>query len=68
MMNLILWILRIGVFLALAVFASKNAQSVVLHYYLDKSIELPLSVVVLSSFALGVVMTLLLAWRPRSKK
>ncbi len=68
MMNLILWILRIGVFLVLAVFASKNAQSVILHYYLDKSIELPLSVVVLSSFALGVIMTLLLAWRPRSKK
>ncbi len=68
MMNLILWILRIGVFLVLAVFASKNAQSVILHYYLDKSIELPLSVIVLSSFALGVIMTLLLAWRPRSKK
>ena len=68
MMNLILWILRIGVFLVLAVFASKNAQSVILHYYLDKSIELSLSVIVLSSFALGVIMTLLLAWRPRSKK
>ncbi len=63
MMNLILWILRIVVFVILAVFASKNSQPVILQYYLDKSIELPLSVVILIFFALGILITMLFARR-----
>lgn len=63
MMNLITWILRIVVFVTLAVFASKNSQPVTLQYYLDKSIELPLSVVLLLFFALGIFITLLFGRR-----
>ncbi len=63
MMNLITWLLRIVVFVILAVFASKNSQPVMLQYYLDKSIELPLSVILLGSFAAGILMTLLFARR-----
>jgi putative membrane protein len=63
MMNLITWLLRIVVFVILAVFASKNSQPVMLQYYLDKSIELPLSVILLGSFAAGILLTLLFARR-----
>lgn len=59
MMNLIAWILRIVVFVILAVFASKNSQSIELYYYLDKSIELPLSVALLIFFALGTLIALI---------
>lgn len=69
MMNLIAWLLRIVVFIILAIFASKNSQPVMLQYYLDKSIELPLSVVLLIFFALGSFITLLFArCRHRSDK
>jgi putative membrane protein len=63
MMNLITWLLRIVVFVILAVFASQNSQPVMLQYYLDKSIELPLSVILLGSFAAGILITLLFARR-----
>lgn len=63
MMNLITWLLRIVVFVILAVFASKNSQPVTLQYYLDKSIELPLSAVLLLFFTLGILITLLFARR-----
>ncbi|MBS0299745.1 MAG: LapA family protein [Gammaproteobacteria bacterium] len=59
MINLITWLLRIAVFVILAVFASKNSQPVTLHYYLDQSIELPFSVVLLIFFALGALITVL---------
>lgn len=54
MMNLITWLLRIAVFVILAVFASKNSQPVMLQYYMDHSIELPFSVALLIFFTLGV--------------
>ncbi|UJP02485.1 MAG: LapA family protein [Nitrosomonas sp.] len=59
MINLITWLLRIAVFVILAVFASKNSQPVALQYYLDpsQSIELPLSVALLIFFAAGVLIT-----------
>ena len=63
MMNLITWLLRIVVFVILAVFASQNSQPVMLQYYLDKSIELPLSVILLGSFAAGILITFLFARR-----
>jgi uncharacterized integral membrane protein len=61
MMNLIAWILRIVVFVILAIFASKNSQPIMLQYYLDQSIELPLSVALLIFFTLGILITLLFA-------
>lgn len=63
MMNLIAWFLRIVVFVILAIFASKNSQPIMLQYYLDKSIELPLSVALLIFFTLGIFITLLFARR-----
>ncbi|MBS0423390.1 MAG: LapA family protein [Proteobacteria bacterium] len=57
MINLITWLLRIAIFVVLAVFASKNSQPVTLQYYLDQSIELPFSVVLLIFFALGALIT-----------
>lgn len=59
MMKMIIWFLRISVFAILAVFASQNSQPVVLQYYLDKSIELPLSAVMLIFFALGIFITVI---------
>lgn len=61
MMNLIAWLLRIVVFVILAIFASKNSQPIMLQYYLDQSIELPLSVALLIFFTLGILITLLFA-------
>lgn len=63
MMNLIAWLLRIAVFVILAIFASKNSQPIMLQYYLDQSqsIELPLSVALLIFFTLGVLITLVFA-------
>jgi uncharacterized integral membrane protein len=61
MMNLIAWLLRIAVFVILAIFASKNSQPIMLQYYLDRSIELPLSVALLIFFTLGVLITLVFA-------
>ena len=61
MVNLIAWLLRIVVFVVLAVFASKNSQPIMLQYYLDQSIELPLSVALLIFFTLGILITLLFA-------
>ncbi|MCE7914986.1 MAG: LapA family protein [Nitrosomonas sp. PRO4] len=63
MINLFAWLLRIVVFVILAVFASKNSQPVMLQYYLDKTIELPLSVALLIFFALGILLTLLFVGR-----
>ncbi len=56
-MYLITWLLRIGIFVLLVSFAANNSETVTLNYYLDKSYDLPLSVVLLLFFALGVGMT-----------
>jgi putative membrane protein len=63
MTNLIAWIFRIAVFVVLAVFASKHSQPITLHYYLDQSVELPLSVALLIFFALGAIISLIFARR-----
>ncbi|MBX3617664.1 LapA family protein [Nitrosomonas sp.] len=55
MMKLITWLSRIFVFVVLAIFASNNSQPIMLQYYFDKSIELPLSVALLIFFALGSI-------------
>lgn len=55
MMKLITWLSRIFVFVVLAVFASNNSQPIILQYYFDKSIELPLSVALLIFFSLGAL-------------
>ncbi len=54
-MRLILWLLRIVVFVLLVSFVAKNFDAVTLHYYLDYEYQLPLSIVLLIFFALGMV-------------
>jgi lipopolysaccharide assembly protein A len=58
-MYLITWLLRIGIFVLLVSFAANNSETITLNYYLDKSFDLPLSVVLLLFFALGVGLTYL---------
>lgn len=54
-MRLIFWLLRIVVFVLLVSFVAKNFETVTLHYYLDYEYQLPLSIVLLISFAFGLV-------------
>lgn len=54
-MRLISWLLRIVVFVLLVSFVAKNFDTVTLHYYLDYKYQLPLSIVLLICFALGMV-------------
>ena len=56
-MYLITWLLRIGLLALLIGFAAINTETITLNYYLDKSFDLPLSVVLLLFFALGVGLT-----------
>jgi len=58
-MYLITWLLRIGIFVLLIGFAAINSETIALNYYLDKSFDLPLSVVLLLFFGLGVGLTYL---------
>lgn len=58
MMKTMIWFLRVTIFAILALFASQNSQIVTVQYYLNKTIELPLSVVMLAFFALGILITL----------
>lgn len=53
-MRLILWLLRIVVFVLLVSFVAKNFDAVTLHYYLDYEYQLPLSILLLIFFALGM--------------
>jgi len=54
-MRLILWLLRIVVFVLLVSFIAKNFEPVTLHYYLDYEYQLPLSIVLLIFLALGMI-------------
>jgi uncharacterized integral membrane protein len=54
-MKVLVWILRIVVFIALFGLAVKNSAMVDLRFYFDRHVEAPLSLVVLGIFVLGVV-------------
>jgi len=58
MMKMTIWFLRVAIFAVLALFASQNSQIVTVQYYIDKTVDLPLSVVMLAFFALGILITL----------
>ncbi|HBV20377.1 MAG TPA: DUF1049 domain-containing protein [Nitrosomonas sp.] len=58
MMQLIIWLLRLIVFIFLVGFAAINLENITLYYYQNQSLELPLSVVLLGFFALGVLLTI----------
>ena len=53
-MKALIWILRFVVFIALFGLAIKNSATVDLRFYFDRHLDMPLSLVVLGTFALGV--------------
>ncbi|RTL50425.1 MAG: LapA family protein [Rhodocyclaceae bacterium] len=54
-MKIALWLLRIGVFIALFGLSIKNSSPVELRFFLDRSLTAPLSLALLGTFVLGVV-------------
>ncbi|SER39146.1 Protein of unknown function [Nitrosomonas sp. Nm51] len=58
-MQLITWLLRLIIFVVLICFSLINSKDITLHYYQHQSVELPLSVILLVFFALGVLLTIL---------
>jgi len=55
-MRVIVWFIRIVLFLVLFGFAIKNNDSVTLQFYTNKQWPLPLSFIILVSFAVGAVL------------
>ena len=53
------WLLRALLFIALLLFALKNADPVTLRFYLDQSWQAPLILVLLAFFALGAALGVL---------
>lgn len=53
-MKVLLWILRVIVFIALFGLAVKNSATVDLRFYFDRHLDAPLSLVVLGAFVLGI--------------
>lgn len=60
-MRLILWILRILVFIGLFGLAIKNSGSIVLRFFFGHAWEVPLSLVLLVTFVLGAAVGLSVA-------
>ncbi len=54
-MKVLLWILRIVVFVALFGLAIKNSGTVELRFFFDRALDAPLSLVILAVFAVGVL-------------
>jgi lipopolysaccharide assembly protein A len=57
-MRVITWSLRLIIFFLFASFSAMNSENITLYYFEDRSIEMPLSVVLLVFFALGVFLTI----------
>ena len=53
-MHSLIWLVRIIVFFLLVTFTVKNSDSVTIYYYLGFEHELPISVVLLIFFAIGM--------------
>ncbi|WP_323003413.1 LapA family protein [Denitromonas sp.] len=54
-MRIIVWIIRLAVFLVLFGFAVKNDQLITLNFYMGKQWQLPLVFVILVAFAAGAL-------------
>ena len=67
-MQLITWLLRLILFIILVCFSVINSDKISLYYYHDLSLELPLSVVLLIFFGLGVLLTIFTSSRKSSAK
>lgn len=57
-MQVITWSLRLIIFFLFASFSAMNSENITLYYFEDRFIEIPLSVVLLVFFALGVFLTI----------
>ena len=53
------WLFRALLFIALLLFALKNTDPVTLHFYLDRTWQAPLILVLLACFALGTALGVL---------
>jgi uncharacterized integral membrane protein len=58
LLHFLLWILRIVVFTALFSLALKNSGPVELRFYFEQAWQAPVSVVLLVTFALGILVGL----------
>jgi len=67
-MYLLKWALRLVIFFMFVCFAAMNNENITLHYYHDRSLEMPLSVILLIFFALGVLLTIFTAPRRNTAK
>ena len=67
-MRFILWLLRIVVFVLLVSLVAKNFEPVTLRYYLDYEYQLPLSIVLLIFFTLGMTIGYIAFLGSKSRK
>ena len=58
LLKLVVWLLRVAVFIALLGLAIKNSGAMELRFFFDRSWTAPVSVVVLAVFAAGVLVGL----------
>lgn len=54
-MRFVTWTIRLILFFVLLAFAAKNTDPVVLKFYFDTALEVPLVLVVFGCFAVGIV-------------
>ena len=57
--RLVLMVLRVILFLALFLIAITNTAIIDFHWFLDRSIQIPLNLLLLGAFLLGVIITAL---------
>lgn len=57
-MKLLIWLLRVALFVVLLGFAVKNSSVVTLHFFLDAAWQLPLVIVMLIFFSAGAAVGL----------
>ena len=57
-MKYLVWLLRLAVFIVLLGLAIKNDAPVALRFFFDRSVQAPLSLIVLTTFAIGAVVGL----------
>jgi len=69
LLKILVWLLRLAVFVGLFGLAIKNSGPMELRFFLDRTWTAPVSVVVLAVFVIGVAVGLTavlgLSWRPR---
>ena len=57
--RLVLMVLRIILFLALFLIAITNTAIIEFHWFLDRSVQIPLNLLLLGAFLLGLIITAL---------